>query len=212
MWVPGKAYTVVPGEGRQVKLGHVTMRVLAADDGEPGGAFSLTEFSGEPGAWTVPHLHRTFEESFFVLDGAFTFTVGDEAIDAVPGTYVLVPRGTAHTSLPTTTAEASSRSRCREATSACSSNLARYRRMRSPTSQCAAKSPPATTPSPSQARSDLEGRPVTRPTGPVGSSAQIAACPRGSARPERLIWTDIAHAHWERTLFRNDGSRAVCSR
>ncbi|WP_328989771.1 cupin domain-containing protein [Kribbella sp. NBC_01245] len=45
----------------------------------------------------MPHLHREFEESFFVLDGRFTFTVGDEAIVADPGTYILVPRETAHT-------------------------------------------------------------------------------------------------------------------
>jgi len=37
------------------------------------------------------------EESFFVLDGSFTFSVGDRAIEATPGMYILVPRGTAHT-------------------------------------------------------------------------------------------------------------------
>jgi quercetin dioxygenase-like cupin family protein len=44
----------------------------------------------------VPHLHREIEESFYILDGRFTFTVGEERIEAVPGTYLLVPRGTAH--------------------------------------------------------------------------------------------------------------------
>lgn len=44
-----------------------------------------------------PALHRGFEESFFVLDGMFTFTVGEQAIEASTGMYVLVPRGTAHT-------------------------------------------------------------------------------------------------------------------
>jgi quercetin dioxygenase-like cupin family protein len=96
MWLPGKAHTVVAGEGRQVDLGNVTMRVLAVD-GEPSDSFTLAEFSGGAGAWTVPHLHRSFEESFFILDGSFTFTVADEAIAATPSTYVLVPRNTAHT-------------------------------------------------------------------------------------------------------------------
>jgi hypothetical protein len=63
-----------------------------------GGAFALTEFSGTgEGAWTVPHLHRGFEESFLILDSQFTFTVGEEAIAASPGTHILVPRGTSHT-------------------------------------------------------------------------------------------------------------------
>jgi mannose-6-phosphate isomerase-like protein (cupin superfamily) len=71
------------------------MRVLASGEATNGGAFALAEFSGiGEGAWTVPHLHRGFEESFFILDGQFTFTVGDEAIAASSGMYLLVPRGT----------------------------------------------------------------------------------------------------------------------
>ena len=89
--------TVVrPGEGRSVDLGVVSMRVLAAGDAT-GSAFTLAEFYGEgEGLWTVPHRHEGFEESFLVLDGLFTFSVGDDRIEATSGTYVLVPRGTAH--------------------------------------------------------------------------------------------------------------------
>ena len=97
MLMPGLAHMVMPGEGRSVDLGVVGMRVLAGGD-LTGKAFTLAEFSGSgPGAWTVPHLHREMEESFFVLDGSFTFTVGGQAIEATSGAYILVPRGTAHT-------------------------------------------------------------------------------------------------------------------
>jgi quercetin dioxygenase-like cupin family protein len=97
MTVPGHAHAVLPGEGRAVDLGVVTMRVLAAGE-TTGQAFTLAEFFGVgEGAWTVPHIHREMEESFFVLDGSFTFSVGDRAIEATPGMYILVPRGTAHT-------------------------------------------------------------------------------------------------------------------
>ena len=97
MIMPGLAHTVMPGEGRSVDLGVVGMRVLAGGD-VTGKAFTLAEFSGTgSGAWTVPHLHREMEESFFVLHGSFTFTVGGRAIEATSGTYILVPRGTAHT-------------------------------------------------------------------------------------------------------------------
>ena len=78
-------------------LGVAQMRVLASGDTTTGGAIALTEFAGTgEGAWTVPHLHRGFEESFFILDGLFTFTVGEEAIAASPGMYILVPRSTEH--------------------------------------------------------------------------------------------------------------------
>lgn len=95
---PGTAHTVFPGEGRSVDLGVVSMRVLAGGTADTGGAFTLAEFFGSgEGPWTVPHLHRGFEESFFVLDGLFTFTVGGRAIEATSGSYILVPRETAHT-------------------------------------------------------------------------------------------------------------------
>ena len=38
----------------------------------------------------------TPEESFYVLDGAFTFTLGTEDVEAGPGSFVRVPPGTRH--------------------------------------------------------------------------------------------------------------------
>src|SRR5260370_16942992 len=72
------------------------MGVLAAGEATTSRAFTLAEFTGGEGPWTVPHLHRGMEESFFVLDGEFTFAVGEEKIPAGPGSYILVPRRTRH--------------------------------------------------------------------------------------------------------------------
>ena len=97
MLLPGEGHIVRPGEGRSVDLGVVSMRVLADSDAVPSGSFTLAEFSGAGvGPWTVPHLHRGFEESFFILDGAFTFTIGEQVTDATAGMYLLVPRDTTH--------------------------------------------------------------------------------------------------------------------
>jgi len=95
MLLSGHAYTVAPGEGRIVNLGGIQMRVLAAGEAT-NGAFTLAEFSGAEGAWTVPHIHQEMEESFFVLDGEFTFPVGDQEVQAGAGSYVLMPRSTRH--------------------------------------------------------------------------------------------------------------------
>jgi mannose-6-phosphate isomerase-like protein (cupin superfamily) len=95
MHVSSRAHAVAPGDGRSVSLGNVHMRVLAAGDATSR-AFTLAEFSGGEGPWTVPHLHKEFEESFFVLDGDFTFTVGEQQVPAGAGSYVLMPRGTRH--------------------------------------------------------------------------------------------------------------------
>lgn len=98
MLVAGRAHVVRPDEGRSVDLGVVSMRVLAGGQATTGGAFTLAEFSGAAaGPWTVPHLHRGFEESFFILDGAFSFTVGEQVAEVAAGDYLLVPRETRHT-------------------------------------------------------------------------------------------------------------------
>src|SRR4029079_15707689 len=76
-------------------LGPITMRLLVAAAASEG-AFGLGEFSGGEGPWTIPHLHRNGEESFYVLDGTFVFTVGEDEIRAEPGSFILVPRGTRH--------------------------------------------------------------------------------------------------------------------
>lgn len=97
MLIAGQTAVVQPGEGRSVDLGVLAMRVIAGGEETTGHRFTLAEFSGsQSGAWTVPHLHRGFEESFYVLDGRFVFTLGEEQREATPGTYILVPRGTAH--------------------------------------------------------------------------------------------------------------------
>jgi len=88
---------MAPGEGQTVDLGIIQMRVLAAGEATTGRAFTLAEFTGGEGPWTVPHIHGATQESFYVLDGQYTFTVGEEKIPAGPGSYVLVPRGTRHT-------------------------------------------------------------------------------------------------------------------
>ena len=96
MLLSGQAHTVFPGEGEVGDLGIVQMRALAAGESTTNRSFSLLEFSGAQGPWTVPHIHQGMEESFYVLEGEFTFAVGDEKIPTEPGAYILVPRGTPH--------------------------------------------------------------------------------------------------------------------
>jgi mannose-6-phosphate isomerase-like protein (cupin superfamily) len=83
------------GEGRDAQLGVVNMRVLASA-AQTGGAFSLVEFTGGPGAWTVPHVHDRTDESFFVLDGHFSFNVDGADLQVGPSEFVLVRRGLPH--------------------------------------------------------------------------------------------------------------------
>jgi cupin superfamily acireductone dioxygenase involved in methionine salvage len=50
----------------------------------------------KPGGEPPLHLHHTSDETFFVLEGAIRFMVGDEIIDASAGDVVFAPRGVPH--------------------------------------------------------------------------------------------------------------------
>ena len=82
-------------QGEIADLGVVRMRLIVPGE-ETGGAFAVAEFRGQEGTWTVPHIHERMEESFYVLEGTFVFTLGEREVGAKQGDFVMVPRGTPH--------------------------------------------------------------------------------------------------------------------
>ena len=64
---------------------------------ETGGAVSAIAITA-PAGWAGPPLHHhAFDEAFYVLDGRLTFQLGDELVEAGPGTSVFAPGGAIHT-------------------------------------------------------------------------------------------------------------------
>lgn len=82
-------------EGETADLGRIQMRLLAPSSAT-GGGFSVAEFRGSEGPWTIPHVHEHLEESFYILEGSFTFTCGGDTIETGPGAFLVVPRETPH--------------------------------------------------------------------------------------------------------------------
>jgi quercetin dioxygenase-like cupin family protein len=88
---PEGGFVLPPGGGRALPLiGQVKM-----SGQQTGGAFEVIEFRGNA-ACPPPHVHREREECIFVLDGGFTFVLGDDEVEAAPGSWVFIPRGTRH--------------------------------------------------------------------------------------------------------------------
>src|SRR4029450_8720375 len=92
---PVGPHLVQAAQGDTVDLGVAKMRLIARGDATVQG-FSLAEFTGGEGPWTVPHIHNNNEEAFLVLDGRFTFTVDQEDVEVAAGDFLNVPRGTPH--------------------------------------------------------------------------------------------------------------------
>ena len=60
------------------------------------GEFALIEAVARKGNVPPPHIHHREEETFYVLEGEMTFSVGGQTIKATPGTTVCLPRDLAH--------------------------------------------------------------------------------------------------------------------
>ena len=82
----GKAFWVL-GEMLTVKVGGE----------ETGGAWAAMEVTAQVRNGPPPHIHTREDESFYVVEGQFWFLYGEKTVDAGPGSFVHVPRGTLHT-------------------------------------------------------------------------------------------------------------------
>ena len=83
---------VEPGRGHRV--GNVEF--LARTEDTP--FFNLAVIVLRPGQGVESHRHGAEDDSFLVLEGTLSVTVGDDdrEVTAGAGTFVLVPAGTAH--------------------------------------------------------------------------------------------------------------------
>jgi mannose-6-phosphate isomerase-like protein (cupin superfamily) len=93
----GKAVVLGPGEGRDFTIGadRFLLKGMTHHGGE---GFSVVEYHGATNNPGPPlHVHRTFEECWFILDGQVDFTVEGQVVRGHAGSFFLVPRGVAHT-------------------------------------------------------------------------------------------------------------------
>lgn len=94
---PGDGTVLGPGEGTTYAVGTATS-VFKATRESTAGSFSLAEVTIRPGtSGPPPHSHRQLLDSFYVLTGTLTVLLGDEEVEAGPGTYACAPPGVVHT-------------------------------------------------------------------------------------------------------------------
>lgn len=89
-----KAVIRMPGEGNKVTLAGKPMTFLVT--GEDAKHTSMFDWTVPAGFSTGLHVHRRQEETFYVLAGECEWQVGDQAVRALPGTYVFIPPGVPH--------------------------------------------------------------------------------------------------------------------
>jgi mannose-6-phosphate isomerase-like protein (cupin superfamily) len=86
-----------PGGGERLRfLGASTMRIKLPEGAD--GAAAFYEYVSEPGVTGPPqHVHHGHDETFYVVDGTFEFTLGPDSALLPRGAFLYVPRDTPHT-------------------------------------------------------------------------------------------------------------------
>jgi mannose-6-phosphate isomerase-like protein (cupin superfamily) len=88
----------IPAEGsEQVQLGGLGI-VWKIEGAEADGRFSVVHHPLEPRALAAPlHRHTREDEYSYVLEGTLGALLGDDVVEAGPGTWVFKPRNQWHT-------------------------------------------------------------------------------------------------------------------
>jgi len=88
---------VPPGGGKHLKEASgqvVSMKLFGRDTGQSVTLFEQAVPAGSKNSWL--HLHRDSDEIAWVLEGEFTFKIGDEVTTGGPGTCAFLPRKVPH--------------------------------------------------------------------------------------------------------------------
>jgi quercetin dioxygenase-like cupin family protein len=99
---PQEGFDLTPAEGLPGTIRetpsdlYVELRRFLVGAVETGGTYAAFEESVRPGDPGRAHIHHGGDEAFFVLEGEFSFLLGDRTIRATPGAFIFVPRGTVH--------------------------------------------------------------------------------------------------------------------
>ena len=89
------AILLQPGEGRAYDMGHMRA-VFKGDCAESAHAWSISEWTLEPGC-PGPGAHSHAEDDiFFVLEGTVSLQLGERMLEAGPGTFACAPGGMVH--------------------------------------------------------------------------------------------------------------------
>ena len=60
------------------------------------GQYGLFRYDVKPQGGPHAHMHRTFSEAFYILDGTMRLFDGADWVDAIPGDFLYVPEGGIH--------------------------------------------------------------------------------------------------------------------
>ena len=83
------------GNGQRTQVRGGWLSFLAIGE-QTGGAYAVIETANDPYTGVRLHVHEREDETWFVLEGEYTFEVGGQTFRAGPSDYVFGPRNAPH--------------------------------------------------------------------------------------------------------------------
>src|SRR5438094_5435027 len=84
------------GEGKSFWL-LTDLHTFKVTSDDTNGAFTVAELTAGPELGPPPHIHHNSDESFYILEGTFDFSLAGQAFTAGAGAFVHLPKGVVHT-------------------------------------------------------------------------------------------------------------------
>jgi quercetin dioxygenase-like cupin family protein len=92
-----RPFALAPSDGKRVENPTGGVTTFKAVGHQSGGGLTVIEGVSAPGEGPPLHVHREQDEFIYTLEGTFRVRLGDDLIEALPGSFVFIPRNTSHT-------------------------------------------------------------------------------------------------------------------
>jgi mannose-6-phosphate isomerase-like protein (cupin superfamily) len=88
---------IEPEGGERLRFLDGSLLIIKDAGAHPSDALAHYEYIAEPAAKGSPqHIHGGHDETFYVVEGQFEFSLGEKVVTAGPGSFLLVRRGQPH--------------------------------------------------------------------------------------------------------------------
>jgi mannose-6-phosphate isomerase-like protein (cupin superfamily) len=86
-----------PGGGENLRFLDDSELIIKTPGNDVDGDLAHYEYIAKPAAKGSPqHIHGAHDETFYVVEGKFEFSLGSATVSAEPGTFLFVKRGQPH--------------------------------------------------------------------------------------------------------------------
>ncbi|OYQ46490.1 hypothetical protein CHU92_01405 [Flavobacterium cyanobacteriorum] len=86
---------LAPEDGKTINF-YTTKMVFKTTLAETNNSYSVILMTHQASTGPALHIHPNGQETFYIIEGIYTFTLGNKFIEAQKGDFIIVPQGVPH--------------------------------------------------------------------------------------------------------------------